>query len=133
MVHANRRTFMYGAAAAFGMGSTFTQARTVGVPLSSFGPKSTAEEVTAGIDLTGKTALVTGCNSGLGYETMRVLALRGADVLGTARTMEKGKEACATVRGVATPLVMELTEFRHSRRLRQSRSSNRCSDRHTGV
>ena len=45
---------------------------------SPFGFESTAEAVTVGLDLTGRTALVTGCNSGLGYETMRVLALRGA-------------------------------------------------------
>lgn len=40
---------------------------------SRFGKTSTAEDVTAGMDLSGKTALVTGCNSGLGLETMRVL------------------------------------------------------------
>ena len=34
--------------------------------------------MTAGRDLTGKTALVTGVNAGIGYETMRVLASRGA-------------------------------------------------------
>ena len=50
------------------------------LPIGPFGKDSTAEEVTAGMDLSGKTALVTGCNSGLGYETMRVLALRGAHV-----------------------------------------------------
>ncbi|RMF97965.1 MAG: oxidoreductase, partial [Gammaproteobacteria bacterium] len=48
-----------------------------GVPLGPYGPKSTAEEVTEGLDLSGKTALITGANSGLGYETMRVLAMRG--------------------------------------------------------
>ncbi len=54
-------------------------------PLGPFGKNATAEEVTAGLDLTGQTILVTGCNSGIGYETMRVLALRGAHVLGAAR------------------------------------------------
>ncbi len=80
-------------------------------PLSPFGEDSTAEEVTDGLDLTGKTALVTGVNTGIGYETMRVLALRGAHVLGTARTVEKGQIACASVVGRATPLVLELSDF----------------------
>lgn len=82
-----------------------------GVPPSEFGPAATAEAVTAGIDLSGKTALVTGCNSGLGYETMRVLALRGAHVLGTARTKDKGERACRSVEGRATPFVLELTDM----------------------
>src|SRR5687768_10704962 len=71
---------------------------------------STAEEITAGIDLSGRTAVVTGCNSGIGFETMRVLALRGAHVIGTARTPAKGRDACATVVGRATPVVLELTD-----------------------
>jgi hypothetical protein len=37
---------------------------------------------------------------------MRVLALRGAHVVGTARTLERGCEACA-----ATPVVLELSDF----------------------
>jgi len=64
---------------------------------TGFGYGSTAEDVTAGNDLTGKTYLVTGCNSGLGLETLRVLALRGARVLGTARTVDKANEALAAV------------------------------------
>ncbi len=66
---------------------------------SGFGYGSTAEEVTAGLSLEGKTMLVTGCNSGLGLETMRVLALRGAHVIGTARTAAKATEAGASVSG----------------------------------
>lgn len=72
---------------------------------------STAEAVTAGLDLSGKTAVITGCNSGIGLETMRVLALRGAHVIGTARTLEKGQQACAQIKGRATPVVLELTDF----------------------
>ena len=81
------------------------------VPISPFGSNSTAEEVTAGIDLTGKTALVTGCNSGIGHETMRVLALRGAHVFGAGRTLEKAETACAGIEGQTTPVVVELTDF----------------------
>ena len=81
------------------------------LPIGPYGADSTAEEVTAGIDLTGKTALVTGCNSGIGYETMRVLALRGAHVFGSGRTLEKARDACDSVEGRTTPLVIELTDF----------------------
>ena len=80
-------------------------------PRSSFAAGATAEEVTAGTDLSGKTIVVTGCNSGIGLETMRVLALRGAHVIGTARTLERGQEACASVKGKATPVVLELSDF----------------------
>ena len=78
---------------------------------SPFGATATAEDVTADIDLTGRTTLVTGCNSGIGYETMRVLAMRGAHVLGTARSTEKGRGACDSIEGRCTPLVLELTDF----------------------
>lgn len=78
---------------------------------SDFDEDSTAEEVTSGLDLTGKTILVTGANSGLGYETLRVLALRGAHVLAAARNHEKAEKAAKSVAGKITPLVCELTDF----------------------
>lgn len=81
------------------------------LPVGPFGAESTAEDVTAGLDLSGRTALVTGCNSGLGYETMRVLALRGAHVIGTGRTLEKAEVACASIDGQTTPLALELSDF----------------------
>jgi WW domain-containing oxidoreductase len=49
--------------------------------------------------LAGKTILVTGCNSGLGLEIARVLALRGATVFGTARTAEKASAALQGITG----------------------------------
>jgi WW domain-containing oxidoreductase len=75
---------------------------------SGFGYASTAEEVTRGIDLSGKTALVTGVNSGLGQESARVLALRGAHIIAVARSMEKA-EAAANELGDATPVACELS------------------------
>jgi NAD(P)-dependent dehydrogenase (short-subunit alcohol dehydrogenase family) len=85
--------------------------RPPGVPISAYGRDSTAEEVTRGLDLRGKTVLVTGATSGLGFETMRVLALRGAHVLGTGRTLAKAKEACALVSGRTTPIELELERW----------------------
>lgn len=77
---------------------------------SGFGYGSTAEQVTEGLSLAGKTFLVTGCNSGLGEETLRVLVMRGARVVGTARTVEKAKQACAAVGGQTVPLACELSD-----------------------
>lgn len=80
-------------------------------PRSPFGPLSTADEVTAGLNLTGKTAVVTGCTSGIGYEVMRALALRGAHVVGTGRTLENSQRACGSIRGKTTPVALELGDF----------------------
>ena len=77
---------------------------------SGFGYGSTAEEVTSGLDLHGRNILVTGCNSGLGHETVRVLAERGARVLATARTEEKARTACEGIGGATSPFACELSE-----------------------
>ncbi|MBU6161321.1 MAG: SDR family oxidoreductase [Myxococcales bacterium] len=77
---------------------------------SGFGYGSTADDVTAGVDLTGKRVLITGCNSGIGFESMRVLASRGAQVLGVARSQEKAEEACRKAGGDCQPCVAELSE-----------------------
>lgn len=82
-----------------------------GVPRSEFGEDATAEDVTEGIDLKGKIAVVTGCTSGIGYETMRVLAKRGCWVIGTGRSLERTEAACKSVVGVTTPLQLELSDL----------------------
>lgn len=78
---------------------------------SRFGSRSTAEEVTEGLNLDGLTFAITGCNSGLGLETMRVLAMRGAHVIGIARTREKAERACAGVKGSTTPEFLDLAQW----------------------
>ena len=83
---------------------------------SKFNKRSTAEEVTEGIDLTGKTVLITGVNSGIGTETMRVMALCGAHVIGTARSLEKASDAAAEMPGAVTPMACELTDLENVRR-----------------
>lgn len=65
---------------------------------STFGAQTTASEVADGIDLHGKVALVTGGSSGLGQETARVLAARGAHVILTARDRAKGDAVAAGIR-----------------------------------
>ena len=77
---------------------------------SGFGYGATAEQVTAGLSLEGMTVLVTGCTSGLGQEALRVLAMRGAVVVATARTLEKARAACSAVTGKTVPLACELSE-----------------------
>jgi len=89
----------------------YEKTATKGVPRSPFNEESTAEQVTDGIDLTGKIAVVTGCTSGIGLETMRVLAMRGAYVLGTSRSLQRAEEACKSVRGRTSPLQLELSDF----------------------
>lgn len=77
---------------------------------SGFGYGSTASDVTDGVDLSGKNILLTGCNSGIGLESMRVLASRGANILGAARTEDKAAAAARGVGASITPLSCELSE-----------------------
>lgn len=56
---------------------------------SGFNAKSTTSDVINGIDLTGKIAIVTGGNTGIGLETTKTLAAAGATVIVPARDMEK--------------------------------------------
>ncbi len=77
---------------------------------SGFGRASTTDQVTNGLDLSGQTILVTGCNSGLGRETMRALCARGARVMGAARTLRKATTACKQVPGEALPVACDLSE-----------------------
>lgn len=48
-------------------------------------------------ELTGKIIVVTGGNSGLGYESVRAFAIKGAEVVLASRTMEKGEQAKAEI------------------------------------
>jgi len=63
-----------------------------------FGAQSTADEILAGVDLSGKRIAVTGVSAGLGIETARSLAARGAMVVGAVRDLAKARAATAPVR-----------------------------------
>jgi NAD(P)-dependent dehydrogenase (short-subunit alcohol dehydrogenase family) len=62
---------------------------------SGFGPLSTAAEVLAGVDLTGRTAIVTGGYSGIGTEEVRALKGAGAQVIVPARRPDTARENLA--------------------------------------
>jgi NAD(P)-dependent dehydrogenase (short-subunit alcohol dehydrogenase family) len=62
-----------------------------------FGAQSTAAEVIAGIDLTGRRAIVTGGASGIGIETARALAGAGAEVTLAVRNTEAGERTAADI------------------------------------
>ncbi|KAA1375958.1 SDR family NAD(P)-dependent oxidoreductase [Aeromicrobium fastidiosum] len=64
---------------------------------SGFGAQSTADDVLAGIDLTGRTILVTGGYSGIGIETTRALVKAGADVVVPARRPDSAREQLAGI------------------------------------
>ncbi|MEO6598724.1 MAG: SDR family NAD(P)-dependent oxidoreductase [Polyangiaceae bacterium] len=77
---------------------------------SGYGYGSTAEVVTQGIALKGKNFLVTGSTAGLGMETVRVLAQRGARVFASGRTKEKVSTSLGRMPGVIVPVACELAD-----------------------
>ncbi len=64
---------------------------------SPFGHGTEAPEVVAGLDLTAKTAIVTGAAAGLGAETVRALASAGARVVMPVRSRAKGEAVAAQI------------------------------------
>src|SRR5262245_40810699 len=78
---------------------------------AKFGAETTASEVAADIDLRGKVAMVTGGSSGLGQETARVLAERGAQVILTARDVPKGEAVAAGIRDSTGNPQVEVAEL----------------------
>ena len=65
---------------------------------SNFGAETTTDEVLEGIDLSGKTVFITGGASGLGTETARAMAAKGAHIVIPARDIAKGEDAVKSLR-----------------------------------
>lgn len=78
---------------------------------SGFAAKSEPSQILEGIDLTGKTAVVTGGYSGIGLETTRALASKGAQVIVPVRSPAKAQENLANVEGDVRSLQMDLADL----------------------
>ncbi|MGJ3231454.1 MAG: oxidoreductase [Oceanicaulis sp.] len=78
-------------------------------PLGSpFGARSTAAEVAEGLDLTGKTILITGGYSGIGLEAAKALARAGARLIVPGRSPDKAREALENLN--AAVIELDLSE-----------------------
>jgi NAD(P)-dependent dehydrogenase (short-subunit alcohol dehydrogenase family) len=62
-------------------------------------------------DQTGRTAVITGANTGLGYETAAALAAKGAHVVLAVRNLEKGKEAADRITAASPGAAVSLQEL----------------------
>ncbi len=67
---------------------------------SGFNEKSTATEVISGINMSGKTVIITGGHSGIGLETTKVLSSAGTSIIVAARDMNKAKQSLANIKNV---------------------------------
>ncbi|WP_405926622.1 SDR family NAD(P)-dependent oxidoreductase [Streptomyces sp. NBC_00035] len=75
----------------------------------TFGASTTAAEVTDGVDLHGRRAVVTGASSGIGVETVRALAAAGADVTLAVRDTDAGAGVVARLEKELPPESGQLT------------------------
>ncbi len=78
---------------------------------SPFDGRSQAEEVIAGVDLAGKTAIVTGAASGIGVETARALASAGARVVMPVRSRDKAEAVAADIRATTGNAKVEVADM----------------------
>lgn len=75
------------------------------------GARSTANQVLAGVDLTRRWILVTGCDEEIGFETMNALAANGAHIFGLASSLASAKNACDQIGPRATPVECDLADL----------------------
>jgi len=78
---------------------------------SRFGAATTADEALEGVDLHGRLVLLTGGSSGLGQESARALAAKGAHVVLTARDLAKGRTVAEAITASTGNRHIELEEL----------------------
>lgn len=81
-----------------------------------WGATATADDVLAGRDLHGTNVLVTGCNTGIGFETARALAAHGARVVLACRDIAKAETTASAIlaqhpQATLTPMALDLASF----------------------
>lgn len=92
--HENKRTTYTDPRLAFAIEEA---SHTVGDVRQRFDASSNALQVLHGRDLTGKLAVITGANSGIGYETAKSLAFHGCEVVMACRSKSSTDEAIAKI------------------------------------
>ncbi|KAH0513314.1 WW domain-containing oxidoreductase [Microtus ochrogaster] len=103
--HINKRTTYLDPRLAFTVDDNPTKPTT----RQRYDGSTTAMEILQGRDFTGKVVLVTGANSGIGFETAKSFALHGAHVILACRHMSRASEAVSRIleewrsQGVALP------------------------------
>ncbi|CAF0780057.1 unnamed protein product [Rotaria sordida] len=75
----------------------FTKDATTQDSSTQYGHQSNALQILYGIDLSNKTAIITGANTGIGFEIARSLAKHGCQVILACRNMTKGEAACSKI------------------------------------
>lgn len=78
---------------------------------NTFGSRTDSDDVLKGVDLAGKRILVTGANTGIGYETARALAAAGAEIVLACRNDDKGQSAVDTIRNQHSNVTIEFQKL----------------------
>lgn len=100
---------------------------------SILGSRTTAIQALRGADLTGKTVVITGGNSGVGVETARAFAQAGARVIITSRSVSAGEKVVASlkkdgVKGALEVQQLDLADLSNVRSFAQNLQSEPMID-----
>ncbi|EEH60051.1 uncharacterized protein MICPUCDRAFT_61092 [Micromonas pusilla CCMP1545] len=85
---------------------------------TDYGASSTAEDVTAGLDLTGRVYVVTGGTGAIGAEACRVLISRGASIVLAARDAKRANATVASIEGAAAKVIVQTCDLASMRSVR---------------